>query len=104
MMRSRLHLMHAAEARLYSDALADVLCWFEGFHAAKPKAALPPGLDRLRDLNIMLKRQVEASENAALQTLRAINAAAASAGVPAGEGVRDQVCDAYVELTGEQMP
>lgn len=43
------------ECRLYSDALADVLCWFNGFCAAKPDAPMPPGLDTLRTLNIKLK-------------------------------------------------
>lgn len=45
-----------AEAREVSDAIADVLCWFNGFAAARPEATLPPGLPTLRDLNIKLKR------------------------------------------------
>lgn len=43
------------DARKTSDAVADVLCWFAGFSAAKPDAILPPGIDNLRDLNIALK-------------------------------------------------
>lgn len=44
------------QAQDYSDALADVLCWFRGFRAANRKAGMPPGLSRLVDLNIDLKR------------------------------------------------
>jgi len=44
-----------AVCRCYSDALADVLCWFSGFAAARPEANLPPGLETLREMNIFLK-------------------------------------------------
>ena len=52
--------------KLYSDgclaisnALADVICWFDGFEAAHAmtdkRLNLPQGIERLRDLNIKLK-------------------------------------------------
>jgi hypothetical protein len=48
--------MTAAEARKMSNALADVLCWFSGFQAARRRrATLPPGIDDLRSLNLALK-------------------------------------------------
>lgn len=47
--------IESEEARYISDALADVLCWFQGFSAAKPDADVPASLGRLRDLNIKLK-------------------------------------------------
>lgn len=43
------------ESLAYADAIADALCWFRGFQAARPEAPLPPGIDRLRDLSIALK-------------------------------------------------
>lgn len=50
-------LMTPEQARELSDALADVLCWFRGFDAAKPDAELPPGLETLREFNFRLKRR-----------------------------------------------
>jgi len=43
------------DCRAWSHALADVLCWFSGFAAARPNADLPPGINLLRDANIKLK-------------------------------------------------
>lgn len=52
--------LSAEECDDYIAALADVLCWFRGFKAAKgSKVEFPPGLDRLRDLNIDIKRAAE---------------------------------------------
>lgn len=46
--------MSAEQSRRFSDALADVLCWFRGLtaaHAGREAAIdLPPGLYDLRDL------------------------------------------------------
>ena len=50
------------DARAYSDALADVLCWFLGFKAANPDTTLIPGLDRLRSLKKDLHDHIEKLE------------------------------------------
>lgn len=50
-------VLHGEDAHDVSDALADVLCWFRGFAAARAgDVELPPGIERLRELNIKLKR------------------------------------------------
>ena len=41
-----------------SNALADVLCWMAGFSAAGGEP--PPGIERLRELNITIKRRARA--------------------------------------------
>lgn len=43
------------DAELFSDALADVICWFYGFRAGNSEAQLPPKWGRLIDLNAKLK-------------------------------------------------
>ena len=48
--------MTAEQATAYSDALADVLCWFNGFLMGKgDEAEMPPGWRKLRDLSADLK-------------------------------------------------
>ncbi len=48
-------LLYPLECREWSDAIADLLCWFNGFAAGRPEAPLPPGIDALREINIKLK-------------------------------------------------
>jgi hypothetical protein len=48
--------MTADKATEYADALADVLCWFNGFLMGKGEdAMMPPGWQKLRDLSADLK-------------------------------------------------
>ena len=45
-------------ARSFDDALADVLCWLRGWHAAAPKASRrygSTGIERVRDFRILLR-------------------------------------------------
>ena len=52
--------MDSDEAHDFSNAIADVMCWFRGFKAAHANSEVeveyPPNLDRLRDLKIKLDR------------------------------------------------
>lgn len=51
--------MSADKADEYSDALADVLCWFNGFLMGKgDEAEMPPGWRKLRELSADLKDHV----------------------------------------------
>lgn len=60
---SRLTEMTPAQADAYSDAIADVLCWLNGFLMGKgDDAEMPPGWRSLRDLNIALKDHAAAEE------------------------------------------
>ncbi len=58
-----------AEAEAYSGALADVLCWFQGFVAADRDAPVPRSLDTLRELNITMKAVVRESDERATRHL-----------------------------------
>lgn len=53
---SELTTMAAEKADEYADALADVLCWFNGFLMGKGEdAEMPPGWRKLRELSATLK-------------------------------------------------
>ena len=57
----KLH-MTRSDALVVQDAISDVLCWLRGWEAAAPKRAGrygPLGTEKLRDLNIALKRAIE---------------------------------------------
>ena len=59
-MTTRLQRMSAEQADEYSCALADVLCWFDGFLMGKgDDARMPPGWHTLRELNIDLKDHIQ---------------------------------------------
>jgi hypothetical protein len=47
-----------AQANDLSSALADTLCWFAGFQAARPDEALIVERGPLRELNIRIKDQL----------------------------------------------
>jgi hypothetical protein len=48
--------LSAEKADAYADALADVLCWFNGFLMGKgDEAEMPPGWRKLRELSADLK-------------------------------------------------
>lgn len=52
-------ILSPEQCEQFSHALSDSLCWFGGFQAARGKKgyqSLPPGVDALRSLNILLKR------------------------------------------------
>lgn len=54
------------EAEAMSFAMSDILCWCAGFASAREGMDLadkgPMGTERLRDLNIKLKRALEEAE------------------------------------------
>ncbi len=57
--------MSAAKADIYSDAIADVMCWFRGFVAGKGEdAETPPGYRRLSELGSDLKDHADAMRSA----------------------------------------
>jgi hypothetical protein len=50
------------EARSYHDAIADLLCWFDGFRAGRGDSYSEPlGLDTLRELKLRLRYRFDAS-------------------------------------------
>lgn len=58
-------VLHASDARRYSDALADVIQWFMGFEAALPEDTskrLPSQWRRLSELNAKLKAGLPADD------------------------------------------
>lgn len=53
-------VLSADAATAYADALADVLCWFNGFLMGRgDEAKMPPGWELLRELSVDLKDHSE---------------------------------------------
>ena len=65
---------------------------------------MPPGWRDLRQLNEMLKEHANQAEKAAHNQLRGADDEMARRGATLDDGVRDRIRDAFVELTGEQLP
>ena len=66
-----------SKAEAYGAALADALCWFQGFQAANREAPVPDTLDTLRELNLLLKAVVRDSDTAVGAVLDGIETEAA---------------------------
>ena len=56
------------DADRFTASIADTICWLLGFHAAKPKADLPPDWEGLRELNIKLKDALRRTEQERTKT------------------------------------
>lgn len=52
--------LSASECEIFQAAVADALCWFQGFRAAHcgslSEPEMPMSIDSLRDLNLRLQR------------------------------------------------
>ena len=93
-----------ADALSVSDALADALCWFQGFRAANPEAALPGSLDTLRDLNIVLKDHAYRQRDIALAQIANAEGVLREQGKGTEDEPRDLIRVAYSTLAGKQLP
>jgi hypothetical protein len=61
-MKTKLATVSAETAESWSDALADCLCWFQGYRAGRGRdfdhSEMPPGWRTLSEINLAMKEHL----------------------------------------------
>jgi hypothetical protein len=58
-MENPITIMTKSQLQALKDAIADVMCWHNGFECAKPDYNAPPGLYTLQSFGADLQRYID---------------------------------------------